>query len=257
MVGALLSGAEPRLRTFVLSAADAGPVAHMQSGAVRPPEYATLAAATRARWSAALAPFDVRRLVGRAAGAPILFQHGRRDDTVPPENAARVHAAVATPHQVRWYDAGHRLPPQGYVDQLAWLARWVGMAPVTPADAAGPAFPARAPGMLPEERGTRRREMIEREQGATERQEGDMEVCALLVAPGEPARRVEVRECALHRALHHPAVASEAGTRGDARPHSFGDYRRRRNERTCPRATRHLGRGSESSRRGLDARQIA
>ncbi len=140
MAGALLSGAEPRLRTFVLSAADAGLVAHMQSGAVLPPEYATLAGAARARWTAALAPFDVRRLVGRAAGAPILFQHGRRDDTVTPAGAARVHAAVTTPHAVRWYEAGHRLPAEGYVDQLAWLARRVGTTAPSPADAAGPAF---------------------------------------------------------------------------------------------------------------------
>ncbi len=143
MAGALLSGAEPRLRTFVLSAPDAGLVAHMQSAAVLPPEYATLSDSARARWAAAVAPFDARRLVGRAAGAPVLFQHGRQDDTVPPENARRLHAAVTTPHEVRWYDAGHRLPAQGYVDQLAWLARRVGTAPPTAADRAGPAFPAR------------------------------------------------------------------------------------------------------------------
>jgi cephalosporin-C deacetylase-like acetyl esterase len=146
MVGALLSSVEPRLRTFVLSAPDAGLVAHMRSDAALPPEYAALAGPERARWVAALAPFDVPPLVGRAAGAPILFQHGRQDDTVTPASAAHVHAAVTTPHEVRWYDAGHRLPSPAYVDQLAWLSRWVGTAPPTPADTAGPAFPAPAPG---------------------------------------------------------------------------------------------------------------
>lgn len=146
MVGALLSGAEPRLRTFVLSAPDAGLVAHMQSDAVLPPEYATLTDAGRARWTAALAPFDAHRLVGRAAGAPILFQHGRRDDTVTPAAAARLHAATVTAHEVRWYEAGHRLAAAGYVDQLGWLARHVGTAPPSAADEAGPAFRAPTPG---------------------------------------------------------------------------------------------------------------
>src|SRR5688500_16267528 len=64
------------------------------------------------------------------------------------------------------------------------------------------------------ERLTQPREMVERQQGAAEREEGAVDVRALLIADGEAPHLVEMGE----RALYHPAVAPEPRARVDAAP---------------------------------------
>ncbi|MSR35476.1 MAG: hypothetical protein EXR95_02360 [Gemmatimonadetes bacterium] len=66
---------------------------------------------------------------GPAPGA--LFLHGyssRKEEmagpisrTVRPEQAERLFAAAAEPKEIRWLDAGHRLPPHASEDVADWL----------------------------------------------------------------------------------------------------------------------------------------
>lgn len=59
----------------------------------------------------------VRKLKGR----PLLVVHGRRDRTVLPEQAERLFAAAGEPKEIRWWDAGHYLPPPAIDDAADWL----------------------------------------------------------------------------------------------------------------------------------------
>lgn len=64
---------------------------------------------------------DPLRAVRRLAGRPLLMVHGRQDHVVRPEQAERLFAAAGEPKTLRWYDAGHRLPPDVIRDAAGWL----------------------------------------------------------------------------------------------------------------------------------------
>jgi hypothetical protein len=65
---------------------------------------------------------DPLKAARRFGGRPLLMVHGRRDGTVRPEQAQRLFDAAAEPKELRWYDAGHYLPPHAVDDAAAWLA---------------------------------------------------------------------------------------------------------------------------------------
>lgn len=65
---------------------------------------------------------DPTRAVRRLAGRPLLMVHGTRDRTVLPEQAERLFAAAGEPKQLRWWDAGHRLPAAAVEGAADWLA---------------------------------------------------------------------------------------------------------------------------------------
>jgi uncharacterized protein len=52
---------------------------------------------------------------------PLLMLHGSRDRTIRPEQAQRLFDAASQPKELRWYDAGHYLPPAAADDAAAWL----------------------------------------------------------------------------------------------------------------------------------------
>jgi fermentation-respiration switch protein FrsA (DUF1100 family) len=54
---------------------------------------------------------DPIRAAGRISPRPLLMVHGRNDRTVRPEQAERLFAAAGEPKEIRWWDAGHILPP--------------------------------------------------------------------------------------------------------------------------------------------------
>ncbi len=64
---------------------------------------------------------DPLRAVGRLHGRPLLMVHGRQDRTVLPAQAERLFAAASEPKTLRWWDAGHYLPPAAVDGAAAWL----------------------------------------------------------------------------------------------------------------------------------------
>jgi dienelactone hydrolase len=124
-MGGLLAGVERRIAAFVLRVGDGGLVEHFgsrkDSGGSLPP----LSPERRERWLTAMRPIEPLKYVRRAT-APLLFQSGRLDDVVPPADARRYQAAAPESKEVRWYDAGHFLPPEADCDAVAWLARHIG-----------------------------------------------------------------------------------------------------------------------------------
>ena len=64
--------------------------------------------------------------VQRLDGTPLLMVHGRRDRTVTPGQARRLFDAAREPKEIRWWDAGHRLPAAAIGEAAGWLAGQLG-----------------------------------------------------------------------------------------------------------------------------------
>ena len=54
-------------------------------------------------------------------GRPLLMVHGTNDRTIRPEQAQRLYDAANQPKELRWYEAGHVLPPAAADDAATWL----------------------------------------------------------------------------------------------------------------------------------------
>lgn len=141
-MGALLVGVEPRLKTAILIVADGGMVAHFTGGGGATELFESQPAEARQKWIEAMSPIEPVRFIHLAPPTSILFQNGRSDDAVAPSLAEALHAAARGDFEVRWYDAGHRLNVQSFVDQLDWLHRRIGMQEPGPDANNGPNFPA-------------------------------------------------------------------------------------------------------------------
>jgi hypothetical protein len=82
---------------------------------------------------------DPLRYVARARGRDLMLQDGRNDQTVPHSALLEVTKYAPEGTTVRWYDADHPLNGAAYRDQLAFLARRLGVSgPVTKGAATGP-----------------------------------------------------------------------------------------------------------------------
>ena len=138
-MGGILAGVEDRVRAFVLGVGDAGFVAHFTAadGSWLPP-LSDLPAAQRDAWLAAMRPISGEVFFPRAKGDRLYLQNGRADNAVLPHVAAAFHALAPAGAEKQWYDAGHRLPPSHFADQLAFLHRKIGIDAPVEADRVGP-----------------------------------------------------------------------------------------------------------------------
>ena len=68
-----------------------------------------------------LAPLDPIRFLGALGRTPVLLQFAEKDFFVPREKADALHAAVAGPKQILFYDAGHGLNDRASQDRQKWL----------------------------------------------------------------------------------------------------------------------------------------
>ena len=106
-LGTIIAAREPSVRATVLAAGGDLPPATPFEGLVR-------------------RIVDPLQAVRQLAGRPLLMVHGRRDSTIRPEQAERLFAAAGEPKELRWWDAGHILPPAAIADAAEWLAQQIG-----------------------------------------------------------------------------------------------------------------------------------
>jgi uncharacterized protein len=115
LCGGILSGIEPRIRTFVL-----------MSGAA---SYSDVMAANNpgfqgemiAAYDETVSEIDPIRFVPHAAPASIMFQIGRRDEYFDPARMQELADAASEPKVVNWYASGHALDEQACSDRALWL----------------------------------------------------------------------------------------------------------------------------------------
>ncbi|MBO0953051.1 alpha/beta hydrolase family protein [Fibrella forsythiae] len=141
-MGVLLAGIERRIKTYVLAVADGGFVSHFSSTTALTGDQLSLEGPARKRWLAAQLPIEPIRFIHRTPGAGLLLQSARQDEAVAAADAEALHRAAPAGTLIKWYDAGHRLNAQAYLDQLAWFHQQLGTRAAGPGDEQGPAFPA-------------------------------------------------------------------------------------------------------------------
>jgi dienelactone hydrolase len=127
-MGALFVGIERRLEAAVLVVPDGGLVSHF-TGPEDVPFMASLSCATRNAWLQAMTPIEPIRFIAHAPPTALLVQSGRTDALVPEADAQALHAALPPSATVRWYDAGHGLNQQAFLDRLDWLRVRIGLDP--------------------------------------------------------------------------------------------------------------------------------
>jgi dienelactone hydrolase len=117
LTGAILAGAEPRLRAVVLLSAGAATVDDFVAKA---PDSLKDDVRTT------LEPIDPLRWIAKAHGSRLLLQNGTKDTVVPHAALARMVAAAPKGTTVKWYDAGHGLNGPAYAYHVAWLRKQLG-----------------------------------------------------------------------------------------------------------------------------------
>jgi dienelactone hydrolase len=111
--GAILSGVEPRIGSFVLISGGADPVSAYVRGA---------GPALREQLIPLLRQVDPLHWIAKAMPGTIFFQDGKRDEVVPRSALVALIRAAPKPQRVRWYDTGHSPNGREQTDAVAWLS---------------------------------------------------------------------------------------------------------------------------------------
>ena len=126
-MGGLLAGIEPRIKAYGLMVGDGGLVNHFTDGDQPVGGFEIISPTARERWLEAMEPIEPIYYVGHASPSALFFQNARHDQSVTEEDALAYQAAGSEPKKVQWYDSGHGLPLQAYIDMVHWLAEQIGI----------------------------------------------------------------------------------------------------------------------------------
>ena len=126
-MGGLLAGLEPRIKAYGLMVGDGGLVNHFTDEEQPIGGFEQFDLTTRERWLEAMESIEPIHYVGRASPSALFFQNARYDSSVSEEDALAYQAAGSEPKKVQWYESGHGLPEQAFVDMVAWLSEQIGI----------------------------------------------------------------------------------------------------------------------------------
>jgi dipeptidyl aminopeptidase/acylaminoacyl peptidase len=126
-MGGLLAGIEPRIKAYGLMVGDGGLVNHFTDGNQPVSGFETIDPVARERWLQAMETIEPIHYVGDASPSALFFQNARYDGSVTEEDALAYQAAGSEPKKVQWYDSGHGLPTQAYIDMAQWLGEQIGI----------------------------------------------------------------------------------------------------------------------------------
>ena len=124
-MGGLLAGIEPRIKAYGLMVGDGGLVNHFTDEGEPVGGFEQFDPARREQWLEAMEPIEPIHYVGHASPSALFFQNARADQLVSEEDALAYQAAGSEPKKVQWYESGHGLPEQAYVDMIDWLAEQI------------------------------------------------------------------------------------------------------------------------------------
>jgi len=126
-MGGLLAGVEHRIKAYGLMVGDGGLVTHFTDGDEPVSGFETVPTGMRETWLQAMEPIDSIHYVGHASPSSLFFQNARYDSLVTEEDAMAYQETGSEPKKVEWYDSGHGLPAQAYIDMVDWLAEQIGI----------------------------------------------------------------------------------------------------------------------------------
>ena len=123
-VGAILSGVEKRIGSFVLMAG-----AYANEEYVFDPENKQMQEVRRRIGDEQLRKYfrdyawdDPAHFVGHSPPAAVFLQFGRRDEPIPEKLARRDFERFGEPKRIAFYDAGHALDSAARRERVEWLA---------------------------------------------------------------------------------------------------------------------------------------
>jgi cephalosporin-C deacetylase-like acetyl esterase len=128
MIGGLLAGVEDRLQSYVLVVGDSGLVNHHMigiEGMITPLDEMT--EEEKKQWIDTMWPIEPVHYISHAKPAALLFQNGIKDVLVPSHLALNYQNAGSDPKTVKWYESGHSLPFEHFLDQLEWMSQYIGI----------------------------------------------------------------------------------------------------------------------------------
>ena len=124
-VGAILTGVEKRIGSFVLMAGG-----YANEEYVFDPENEQMVELRKKYGDEPLRKYfrdyawdDPANFVGHSAPAAVFLQYGRRDRPIPEKVARRDSARFSEPKRVAFYDAGHELNAEARRERVEWLAQ--------------------------------------------------------------------------------------------------------------------------------------
>lgn len=126
-MGGLLAGIEPRIKAYGLMVGDGGLVNHFTDDGEPIGGFEQFDAVRRDQWLEAMEPIEPIHYVGQASPSALFFQNARLDRLVSEEDALAYQAAGSEPKKVQWYESGHGLPEEAYIDMVDWLAEQIGI----------------------------------------------------------------------------------------------------------------------------------
>lgn len=126
-MGGLLAGIEPRINAYGLMVGDGGLVNHFMEDGQPMGGFEQFEPGRRERWLEAMEPIESIHYVGHASPSALFFQNARFDRSVTEADALAYQAAGSEPKEVQWYESGHGLPEQAYIDMANWLAEQIGI----------------------------------------------------------------------------------------------------------------------------------
>jgi len=128
MIGGLLAGVETRLQAYVLVVSDGGLVNHHMAeieGMITP--FDEMTEEEKKQWIDIMWPIEPIHYINHAKPAALLFQNGINDELVPAYLARDYQNAGSDPKTVKWYESGHTLPFEHFLDQLEWMVPYIGI----------------------------------------------------------------------------------------------------------------------------------
>lgn len=70
--------------------------------------------------------------IGHSAPSAVFFQNGLSDPFMPIDSVNRYHAAGSEPKKIKWYEAGHSLNAEAFLDRAAWFREQIGIGALPP-----------------------------------------------------------------------------------------------------------------------------
>jgi predicted alpha/beta-hydrolase family hydrolase len=131
--GATFVGVEDRLAGSVLLVGNGGPWHRWSEFGVPSVMMMGMTDEERDSYAEIMGPYSGTHFVGDH-NAPILFINGRLDPIIGEDAAQALHDAAGEDIEVSWYESGHDLPPEGFIEAHDWVGDVLGLDPERVAD---------------------------------------------------------------------------------------------------------------------------
>jgi predicted esterase len=124
--GALFAGIERDVDGYAIILGNGGPVQRWRDFGIASVMLLGMPEAEIEEYAELMYPYSGIHFIGDA-NAPILFVNGRLDPIIGEDAAIALHEAAGDNAEVSWYDAGHDLPFDAFIEVHYWIGGVLGL----------------------------------------------------------------------------------------------------------------------------------